>query len=84
MRYLLDTHVWIWMHAFPEMLSAKAEKTLTRVGAEDELLLSAISLYESAATVPFRSGRPDDRGNGASVRCDHHHKGQADSRLRAC
>ncbi len=46
MTYLLDTHTWIWMHAFPEMLSAKAKQTVTGLAETDQLWLSAISLWE--------------------------------------
>ena len=46
MKYILDTHTWIWMQAFPDMLSAKAKRTVTGLTEEDELLLSAISIWE--------------------------------------
>ena len=46
MIYLLDTHTWIWMHAFPGKLSATAAKLITGAGKEDVLLLSAISIWE--------------------------------------
>jgi PIN domain nuclease of toxin-antitoxin system len=45
-RYLLDTHVWLWMQAEPERL-----RTETRELVEDsasELLLSAASAWEIA------------------------------------
>ena len=46
MNYLLDTHTWIWIHAFPEKLSAKAKRTLKGLAEEDQLMLSAISIWE--------------------------------------
>jgi len=46
MRYLLDTHVWVWMHSFPEMLSDASRDVLQDPGDSDELLLSPISLWE--------------------------------------
>lgn len=46
MRYLLDTHTWVWMHAFPECLSRKVSRILTSLGTDDSLLLSSISLWE--------------------------------------
>ncbi len=45
MRYLLDTHTWIWMHAFPEKLSKEAARVLEGAG-DAEFLLSAISIWE--------------------------------------
>lgn len=46
MKYLLDTHTWVWMQAFPGMLSAEAKRTVTGLSEKDELLLSAISIWE--------------------------------------
>lgn len=46
MRYLLDTHTWIWWQARPEALSYKARRILTQPEPGDELLLSAISVWE--------------------------------------
>lgn len=46
MTYLLDTHTWIWMHSFPEMLSQRATEIVTNSGEDDVLLLSAISIWE--------------------------------------
>lgn len=45
-KYLLDTHAWIWWHVHPERLSAKVKSLMIHVGAPDELLLSAISPWE--------------------------------------
>ena len=46
MKYLLDTHTWIWMHSFPEKLSKKVSNKLTSLKPADSLLLSSISLWE--------------------------------------
>jgi len=53
MKYLLDTHAWIWWNMNPRMLSSKARSVISdatriKVGAvrEPPLLLSAISLWE--------------------------------------
>ena len=46
MKYVLDTHTWIWMHSFPEKLSPGVVKKLTTLKSEDALVLSAISLWE--------------------------------------
>jgi PIN domain nuclease of toxin-antitoxin system len=44
--YLLDTHVWIWWNMHPRKLSARVRSLLSAIGCYDELLLSAISLWE--------------------------------------
>jgi PIN domain nuclease of toxin-antitoxin system len=44
MRLLLDTHVFIWMHAAPERLSKKARELL--VDADQKLFLSVASAWE--------------------------------------
>jgi len=46
MNYLLDTHTWVWMHAFPEKLSATAVEILKDAGKRDVVMLSAISIWE--------------------------------------
>lgn len=46
MKYLLDTHTWIWMNAAPELLSENVKRRFDSLGQDDELLLSAISLWE--------------------------------------
>lgn len=48
MRYLLDTHVWIWWHIAPDRLSPSVAALLSTPSEEDELLLSAISPWEFA------------------------------------
>jgi PIN domain nuclease of toxin-antitoxin system len=45
-RYLLDTHVWLWMQATPERLSAPTRHLLE--DTTNELLLSAASAWEIA------------------------------------
>ncbi len=46
MRYLLDTHVWIWWNMHPKKLSAKVRTLLSTPKCYEELLLSAISPWE--------------------------------------
>ena len=45
-KFLLDTHVWIWWHMRSENLSRKVMRTIRSVGADKEILLSAISVWE--------------------------------------
>jgi len=44
MKFLLDTHVFLWMAAEPEKLSAKAEECI--MNADNTLYLSIVSLWE--------------------------------------
>ena len=44
MNFLLDTHVFLWMAAEPEKLSAKAEECI--MNADNILCLSIVSLWE--------------------------------------
>ena len=46
MKYLLDTHVWIWWNMNPKKLSPTVESLLSTPEHYDELLLSAISIWE--------------------------------------
>lgn len=46
MKYLLDTHAWIWWHMRPERLSAPARELISDSKSYEELLLSAISPWE--------------------------------------
>lgn len=48
MKYLLDTHTWIWWNMHPERLSPKVKTLIAGVRAPHELLLSAISPWEFA------------------------------------
>jgi PIN domain nuclease of toxin-antitoxin system len=45
-KYLLDTHTWIWWHMRPQNLSATVLELIRNGEAYDELLLSAISPWE--------------------------------------
>lgn len=46
MKYLLDTHTWIWWNMIPGNLSEKIIKLLSNINNYEELLLSAISPWE--------------------------------------
>ena len=46
MKYLLDTHTWIWWHMHPQNLSRKVKILIGNASRYDELLLSAISPWE--------------------------------------
>jgi len=46
MKYLLDTHVWIWWNVDPQKLSRKAHAAITNTDRYSEILLSAISPWE--------------------------------------
>ncbi len=46
MKYLLDTHVWVWWNANPGKLSPRVRSLLSRPGRAGEILLSAISPWE--------------------------------------
>jgi PIN domain nuclease of toxin-antitoxin system len=46
MKYVLDTHAWIWWHMQPKKLSAKVRTLLSTPARYEELLLSAISPWE--------------------------------------
>ena len=46
MKYLLDTHVWVWWHMHPANLSRKVKGLIANTGRYEELLLSAISVWE--------------------------------------
>ena len=45
-KYLLDTHAWVWWTAHPENLSRKVQRLLEDADQYEELLLSAISVWE--------------------------------------
>jgi len=51
MTYLMDTHVWIWWHTAPEKLSANVSDVIAGLETEDQLLMSAISVWEIAKLV---------------------------------
>ena len=46
MKYILDTHTWIWWNMHPKKLSRKVHSLLSNPDQYDELLLSAISPWE--------------------------------------
>lgn len=46
MRYLLDTHVWVWWNSAPRQLSPRIRRLLSASSGYEELLLSAISVWE--------------------------------------
>ncbi len=46
MKYLLDTHAWIWWNMHPQRLSRKVKNTILKTDKYDEMLLSAISPWE--------------------------------------
>lgn len=48
MRYLLDTHVWVWWHMTPKTLSGRVRSLIRSTRRYEELLLSAISPWEFA------------------------------------
>ncbi|MFA4943435.1 MAG: type II toxin-antitoxin system VapC family toxin [Lentisphaeria bacterium] len=46
MKYLLDTHVWVWWNMEPGKLSRKARSVIEKADSYSEILLSAISPWE--------------------------------------
>ena len=54
MKYVLDTHAWIWWHMSPQKLSARARALVAHPENYEELLLSAISLWEFAKLIEKR------------------------------
>jgi PIN domain nuclease of toxin-antitoxin system len=46
MKYLLDTHTWIWWNMRPQNLSQRVKALVSDSSKYDELLLSAISPWE--------------------------------------
>lgn len=52
-RYLLDTHVWLWMQADPERLCDETRATVQ--DARNSILLSAASAWEIA--IKYRLGK---------------------------
>jgi len=45
-KYLLDTHAWIWWNMRPEKLSRRVRSLISHPSKYSELLLSAISPWE--------------------------------------
>ena len=46
MKYILDTHTWIWWNMNPEKLSEEVRSLISEPKRYEELLLSAISPWE--------------------------------------
>ena len=46
MKYLLDTHVWIWWNMAPAKLSRKVRAAIENTDRYSEMLLSVISTWE--------------------------------------
>ena len=46
MKYLLDTHTWVWWYMNPRKLSRRVTNLIGDTTRYDELLLSAISPWE--------------------------------------
>ncbi|MFO7889969.1 MAG: type II toxin-antitoxin system VapC family toxin [bacterium] len=46
MKYLFDTHTWIWWNMHPQNLSRKVLRLIQEEDSYDDLLLSAISPWE--------------------------------------
>ena len=46
MKYILDTHTWIWWHMNPANLSNKVKQLILETENYEELLLSSISPWE--------------------------------------
>lgn len=46
MKYLLDTHVWVWWNMEPMKLSHAARRAIAKTDPRSEILLSAISPWE--------------------------------------
>ena len=48
MRYLLDTHAWVWAVLSDRRVGAKARRTLAALDESERIGLAAISLKEAA------------------------------------
>ena len=46
MKYILDTHTWIWWHMNPQKLSQKVKRLIGNANEYEEILLSSISPWE--------------------------------------
>ena len=46
MKYLLDTHTWVWWYMHPESLSGRVTDLIRNSDQYEELLLSVISPWE--------------------------------------
>ena len=54
MKYLLDTHIWVWWNMNPSKLSDRARSLISTPTSYEELLLSAISPWEFAKLLEKR------------------------------
>lgn len=45
-KYLMDTHTWVWWNISPEKLSSHALSIIENNDKYDEILLSSISIWE--------------------------------------
>lgn len=54
MKYLLDTHVWVWWNMHPQKLSRRVSSLIVMPTRYEELLLSAISPWEFAKLLEKR------------------------------
>ncbi len=55
MKYILDTHTWIWWNMHPQKLSAKVLSLLSTPEQYSSLLLSAISPWEFSKLLEKKS-----------------------------
>ncbi len=46
MKYLLDTHTWIWWNTHPKMLSRRVKSAIKHTEKYEGVLLSIISVWE--------------------------------------
>ncbi len=63
MRYLLDTHTWIWWHLNPDKLSARTRTIIADNKNYEELLLSVISTWEFCKLMEKKKLRISLQGN---------------------
>ena len=54
MRFLLDTHVWIWWNMHPQKLSERVRSLISEKNKYEVLLLSVISPWEFAKLLEKR------------------------------
>jgi PIN domain nuclease of toxin-antitoxin system len=45
MKYLLDTHNWIWWHMIPQKLSQRVKMLIQDASEYDELLLRICNVF---------------------------------------
>ena len=53
MKYLLDTHIWIWWNMNPQKLSQRVKEIIGNSEMYDEILLSAISALKQGRHPSF-------------------------------